>query len=94
MPPGPSGDPVHGAFALEIALASDLRRILYLSTIGVYGDWGGAWVDEASETRTTSPRGRWRLAAEAAMAGARRGAASPSTSSASPASTGLAATRW
>ena len=64
-PPEPSGDPVHRAFAREIALASDLRRILYLSTIGVYGDWGGAWVDEASETRTRTPRGRWRLAAEA-----------------------------
>ena len=63
-PPEPSGDPVHRAFAREIAAARDLRRILYLSTIGVYGDWGGAWVDETSATRTTSPRGRWRLAAE------------------------------
>ena len=42
-PPEPSGDPVHRAFACEIAAARDLRRILYLSTIGVYGDWGGAW---------------------------------------------------
>src|SRR5271156_227839 len=64
VPPEPSGDPVHRAFAREIAAAPDLRRILYLSTIGVYGDWGGAWVDEASETRTRTPRGRWRLAAE------------------------------
>jgi nucleoside-diphosphate-sugar epimerase len=64
VPPGPSGDPALRAFAREISAAPDLRRILYLSTIGVYGDWGGAWIDEASETRTTSPRGRWRLAAE------------------------------
>jgi nucleoside-diphosphate-sugar epimerase len=64
-PPGPSGDPVHRAFAREISAAPELKRILYLSTIGVYGDWGGAWIDEASETRTTTPRGRWRLAAEA-----------------------------
>jgi nucleoside-diphosphate-sugar epimerase len=63
-PPAPSGDPVHRAFAREISAAPGLKRILYLSTIGVYGDWGGAWIDEASETRTTSPRGRWRLAAE------------------------------
>ena len=63
-PPGPSGDPVVRAFAREISAAPDLKRILYLSTIGVYGDWGGAWIDETSETRTTSPRGRWRLAAE------------------------------
>jgi nucleoside-diphosphate-sugar epimerase len=64
VPPGPSGDPVLRAFAREISAAPDLERILYLSTIGVYGDWGGAWIDETSETRTTSPRGRWRLAAE------------------------------
>jgi nucleoside-diphosphate-sugar epimerase len=64
-PPGPSGDPVHRAFAREISAAPELKRILYLSTIGVYGDWRGAWIDEASETRTTTPRGRWRLAAEA-----------------------------
>ena len=65
VPPVLSGDPVLRAFAREISAAPDLTRILYLSTIGVYGDWGGAWIDETSETRTTSPRGRWRLAAEA-----------------------------
>jgi nucleoside-diphosphate-sugar epimerase len=64
-PPGPEGDPAYRAFAREIAAAPDLERILYLSTIGVYGDWGGAWINEASDTRTTSPRGRWRLVAEA-----------------------------
>jgi nucleoside-diphosphate-sugar epimerase len=63
-PPGPAGDPALGAFAREIATARELRRIVYLSTVGVYGDWGGAWVDETSPTRTTSPRGRWRVAAE------------------------------
>jgi dTDP-D-glucose 4,6-dehydratase len=64
--PGPSGDPVLAQFGQEIAAARNLKRILYLSTIGVYGDWGGAWIDESSETRTTAPRGRWRLDAEAA----------------------------
>jgi nucleoside-diphosphate-sugar epimerase len=65
-PPGSAGDPALLQFAREIAAAAGLKRILYLSTIGVYGDWGGAWIDEASETRTTAPRGRWRLKAEAA----------------------------
>jgi len=64
VPPGPSGDPVLRAFAREISAAPDLERILYLSTIGVYGDWGGAWIDETSETRTTAPRGRQRLRTE------------------------------
>jgi nucleoside-diphosphate-sugar epimerase len=77
VPPGPSGDPVLRTFAREISAAPDLERILYLSTIGVYGDWGGAWIDETSETRTTSARGRWRLAAEAQWRalGATRGVA-------------------
>jgi nucleoside-diphosphate-sugar epimerase len=41
-------------------------RVIYLSTIGVYGDSGGAWVDEASLARATSARARARLQAEAA----------------------------
>ncbi len=38
----------------------------YLSTTGVYGDAGGAWVDEAYVCRPTSARGIGRLTAEAA----------------------------
>jgi nucleoside-diphosphate-sugar epimerase len=44
----------------------DLRWISYLSTVGVYGDHGGAWVDEASECRPVSRRSVERLAAEKA----------------------------
>ena len=42
--------------------AAALRRVVYLSTVGVYGDAGGEWVDEASPLR----------AVHAARAGARR----------------------
>ncbi len=42
------------------------RRAVYLSTVGVYGDAGGAWVDEDSPTPALSPRARARVAAEAA----------------------------
>lgn len=38
----------------------------YLSSTSVYGDAGGAWVDEDSPTAPASARGRARLAAEAA----------------------------
>ncbi|MDQ7012202.1 MAG: SDR family NAD(P)-dependent oxidoreductase, partial [Mariprofundaceae bacterium] len=38
----------------------------YLSTTGVYGDAGGAWVDETWECRPTSQRGIERLKAERA----------------------------
>ena len=41
--PEPTGDPVLARFSREILAAPDLKRILYLSTIGVYGNWGGAW---------------------------------------------------
>ncbi len=41
----------------------------YLSTTGVYGDAGGAWVDESRACRPASRRGRERLKAEAAWLG-------------------------
>ncbi|MGL4558635.1 MAG: NAD(P)-dependent oxidoreductase, partial [Afipia sp.] len=46
VPPGSGGDPVLAAYARQIAAAPKLRWIGYLSTIGVYGDHQGAWVDE------------------------------------------------
>ncbi|MEM7621034.1 MAG: SDR family oxidoreductase [Pseudomonadota bacterium] len=36
----------------------------YLSTVGVYGNWDGAWVDETSETRPKSERSKNRVVAE------------------------------
>ncbi|MDB3857816.1 NAD-dependent epimerase/dehydratase family protein [Pelagibacteraceae bacterium] len=41
-----------------------LKSITYLSATSVYGDHGGQWVDENSETRPTSPNGIERLKAE------------------------------
>lgn len=43
------------------------RRISYISTTGVYGDCGGAWLDESRPARPVSPRGRRRVAAEARL---------------------------
>lgn len=40
------------------------RRIVYLSTSGVYGDRGGAVVDETVDTKPESPRARRRVSAE------------------------------
>ena len=70
--------PRHGAgttldfFAGAIATAPSLRRIVYYSTIGVYGDHAGAWVDETSATRTRTARGLARLEDEARWAAAVR----------------------
>jgi dTDP-4-dehydrorhamnose reductase len=55
-----------------IAAAPALSRIVYYSTIGVYGDHRGAWVDETSPTLTRSDRGLARLRAEARWIGAGR----------------------
>ena len=59
VPPGESGDPVLASFAAPIAAAPNLRWVGYLSTVGVYGDHAGNWVDET--TPTTPGKGRSRL---------------------------------
>lgn len=64
VPPAADGDPVLRAFAAQIAAARNLRWIGYLSTIGVYGDHGGAWIDETTPATPTNPRSRERVAAE------------------------------
>jgi nucleoside-diphosphate-sugar epimerase len=65
-PPGANGDPVLAACGAALAEAKQLRSVVYLSTIGVYGDRGGAWVDEATPPKPDSARSRERLAAERA----------------------------
>ena len=64
IPPDGAADPALRAFRAEIAAAPRLRRIAYLSTIGVYGDHAGAWVDEASATQPGSARNKARVGVE------------------------------
>lgn len=66
IPPGQRGDPVLAAFGDAIAAAPRLRWIGYLSTIGIYGDRGGGWVDETAPARPQSPRSQERAEAEEA----------------------------
>ncbi|TVQ58084.1 MAG: SDR family oxidoreductase [Rhodobacteraceae bacterium] len=64
-PPGPEGDPAFVAMATDLAReATRWRWMGYLSTTGVYGDHGGAWVDEDTPTAPTNPRAAARVAAE------------------------------
>lgn len=74
--PDEAGDPVLAAHADAIASAPALRWIGYLSTTGVYGDRGGAWVDETTAPAPGQSRSRRRRAAEQAWeaVAARRGA--------------------
>jgi nucleoside-diphosphate-sugar epimerase len=64
-PPGESGDPVLACLADAIARGRT-RNVVYLSTIGVYGDSGGAWVDEETLPKPASKRSLARIAAEEA----------------------------
>jgi nucleoside-diphosphate-sugar epimerase len=64
VPPGPDADAVLRWHADDLMAARSVRWLGYLSTVGVYGDWQGAWVDEDSPPRPVSTRSRWRLAAE------------------------------
>jgi len=63
--PGDGGDPVLAAAPGGLArYAPRLRWIGYLSTVGVYGDRGGGWVDETGECKPTSKRSTMRVEAE------------------------------
>jgi nucleoside-diphosphate-sugar epimerase len=64
VPPGSEGDPVLRFYGRALAEAPHLVWIGYLSTIGVYGDHRGGWVDETTPAQPTSPRSRQRLEAE------------------------------
>lgn len=61
--PSSGRDPALDRFGAEIE-AGRARRIVYLSTIGVYGDHGGAWIDETTRPEPNSRRGRERLVIE------------------------------
>lgn len=67
IPPTAAGDPALLALADDLCRrAAQLRWAGYLSTVGVYGDHDGAWVDEETPCRPVSERGKRRLAAEQA----------------------------
>ena len=68
-PPDAAGDPVLATHGNDIAMISGLFWVGYLSTTGVYGDRGGAWVDETAALAPTGERGRRRVAAENAWRG-------------------------
>jgi dTDP-4-dehydrorhamnose reductase len=66
--PGVSVDPVLARFGHRIANLRSPQIIVYLSTVGVYGDQQGEWVDEGRAPAPSSPRSVTRLQAEKAWA--------------------------
>jgi nucleoside-diphosphate-sugar epimerase len=73
--PADGHDPVLATFGDEIARAPRLRSVVYLSTLGVYGNSAGAWIDETTPVVAAhARRGHARIDAERAWQalGARR----------------------
>jgi|APTNR8051073442_1049403.scaffolds.fasta_scaffold07101_6 nucleoside-diphosphate-sugar epimerase len=64
VPPDTDGDPVLDHHGADLAAVPGVRWIGYLSTTGVYGDTGGALVNEESSLKPTQARSRRRAAAE------------------------------
>jgi nucleoside-diphosphate-sugar epimerase len=69
LPPGPGADTLPERLAEPISRrAGNLAWIGYLSTVGVYGDHGGAFVDETTPCAPLSERAKARLSAEVSWA--------------------------
>ncbi|HEY9198753.1 MAG TPA: SDR family oxidoreductase [Gammaproteobacteria bacterium] len=66
-PPAEGEDDPRLRRVLAALAAAPPRRIVYISTSGVYGDCAGAWVDESHPLNPTTPRARRRAAAETAL---------------------------
>ena len=66
IPPDELGDPVLDLHLADLRALPDLRWVGWLGTTGVYGDHGGAWVDEATPLDPTLLRTDRRARAERA----------------------------
>lgn len=65
----PGRDPAAEMRAL-VAACAHARRLVYVSSTGVYGPAGGAWVDEGWPLEPTTAAGRARVTSESVLAGA------------------------
>ncbi|MBA2125626.1 NAD(P)-dependent oxidoreductase [Hyphomicrobium methylovorum] len=66
IPPDEAGDPALLVYGNDIAAAGTIRWLGYFSSVSVYGDSGGEWVDETTLANPGSDRGMRRLKAEIA----------------------------
>lgn len=64
IPPGEQGDPALNLHRDTLDAAENLEWIGYYSTVGVYGDFGGAWIDETAPLRPINPRSQIRVRVE------------------------------
>jgi nucleoside-diphosphate-sugar epimerase len=64
IPPDDHGDPALNFHRAALDASVNLQWIGYFSTVGVYGDFGGEWIDETVETRPVNRRSRQRVEVE------------------------------
>jgi nucleoside-diphosphate-sugar epimerase len=67
MPPQPSGDIDERIRRFLKGVDAAPKRVLLISTTGVYGDCGGRWIDESEPLKPVAARARRRADAEAAV---------------------------
>ena len=63
-PPDERGDPVLEHHRDALAASGKLKWLCYYSTVGVYGNFGGAWIDETAETNPVNDRSKLRVTVE------------------------------
>ena len=66
IPPDERGDAALNLHRADLDAAENLQWIGYFSTVGVYGDFGGEWIDETAPTRPVNTRSKQRVEAEQA----------------------------
>ena len=64
IPPDDYGDPALAFHRADLDASERLQWIGYFSTVGVYGDFSGAWIDESAVTRPVNQRSKQRLEVE------------------------------
>jgi nucleoside-diphosphate-sugar epimerase len=64
IPPTEAGDPALRMHRADLDAAAGLEWLCYFSTVGVYGDFGGAWIDESAPTRPLNQRSAHRVDVE------------------------------
>lgn len=64
IPPTEQGDPVLLHHKKELDAAEQLEWLCYFSTVGVYGNADGAWIDEKAECRPANERSVLRVKTE------------------------------
>jgi nucleoside-diphosphate-sugar epimerase len=64
IPPDELGDPALRHHRADLDAASGLEWLCYYSTVGVYGDFGGSWIDETARTQPQNRRSELRVTVE------------------------------